>query len=467
MFEGISGSNLTALYIDSAIFFLGILCAIVLINKVITGVFFRYFFYIYTVITFSIFNIFVKPVQDYLIPIPRTFIFYFKFGGFSLFDLFILSSTIIVITRYLFIGKKIKIQSSTINTYFIRDIIIYILGFIGAYTFTLAGGNVEWESHIRLFRGVCSSIVFVAVYYELTSRIDSYRSARKILNFLLILNLINLISELISGILLRDLTWQRAGHSVFMIDQTNSSLLMIYLPILLVRVPLFSNLSRFVALVSVILLYLDYHKISYLHTGLGVLLIIIIGIFSKRRIPKIISSLSPFIIGAFVVGLVIFSDAKTDDKRTREGQIDGVMTTFAKHPLSYIWGIGVGGMFPRQKLTEDGGEIRAIDLAKFGNEQSTIQIPFLFQLKEAGFLAVCLVLGIFFLHFKRALFLVKIHWFLAVGFAFQIIAAITNRGTIEIDPQAVINFLVAYLNMAVVFSTIRYDSSTKYRVLQI
>lgn len=42
------------------------------------------------IVTFSIYNIYVKPVQDYLLPIPRTYIFYQKIvAGLSIYDFFL------------------------------------------------------------------------------------------------------------------------------------------------------------------------------------------------------------------------------------------------------------------------------------------------------------------------------------------------------------------------------------------
>ena len=99
--SSISDKIVQLLIYDSLIFFLALIIAIIYISKNHKGTE-KYIFYSYLIITLSITNIFIKPVQDYLIPIPRTFIYYYKFfAGLSTFDIFIITSFIYICIKYL------------------------------------------------------------------------------------------------------------------------------------------------------------------------------------------------------------------------------------------------------------------------------------------------------------------------------------------------------------------------------
>ena len=84
----IGNELLKLVLIDSLILLIAIIISSIYISKKSIGKE-KIALYIYMIVTFSIYNIYVKPVQDYLLPIPRTYIFYQKIvAGLSIYDFF-------------------------------------------------------------------------------------------------------------------------------------------------------------------------------------------------------------------------------------------------------------------------------------------------------------------------------------------------------------------------------------------
>ena len=92
--------------------------------------------YIYMIVTFSIYNIYVKPVQDYLLPIPRTYIFYQKIvAGLSIYDFFSIGLCGMLLIRYFILKRDKGIFKQSNVIMWIEEMYIYWFYLLGDFIF--------------------------------------------------------------------------------------------------------------------------------------------------------------------------------------------------------------------------------------------------------------------------------------------------------------------------------------------
>jgi len=450
MFEGLEDEVLSKIYIDSIIYIIGVTIGLILIFKRYRS-YLRYYLIFFLIITFSGFNIFIKPVQDFNIPIPRTVIYYLKIiSSASLYDIYIFGAFLFVLFKYLKQKRNPFRKNDFLSLLYLRDIIIFIIGILGSILYQKYGGEVEWSVINRQLRGMLTGLVVLYSVQKVITDVTDESEMYKLLNTLSVLTLINIISEILSAMILRGITWERGGHSIFMIDSVNTYLLMIYGAILFVNSKWNNKLFKLTGLLIVILLILDFYKITYLQLGLTIAIFVFAAIVGFSVLPRRIALVFPlFIIGFSIFLMQLFAPNTTNTValQTRAGQLDGVYEAFDKNPQNILIGIGPGGLFKKQTLTEDGGEIKAIEIenTKFANLQYAFQVPFFFQIKQAGIIGGILTIAFFIMQMRRGFKLIKIHWYLACIMFIIAITCLTSEGISYPDPQVAVYYGMAYL----------------------
>jgi hypothetical protein len=451
MYNTLSGEVLQKLIIDSVFFYFGLLIALLIVCKRYQGQL-RYCLIMYVIVTFSAFNIFIKPVQDYLIPIPRTFIFYYKvFDRLSLYDIFLLIVIAIITVKY--ISKKHNNNSKYIHkgilyAHFYRDIILFFLSLLGGLVYLYVGGEVDWTVHIRIVRVFLSAIVIMHFIPYFIRKIDSCEKAQKLISTLSFLTLINMLSEFVSSFFLQGISWERGGHSVVFFDQTSANLIMIYLPCILVPYKSLDKMTRFTSIIVTSLIFYNYIKTSYLWSGLVLLSMGILGL-KYNKLPKRVLYIYPLFIIAMILYINFFISSSGNDKMTRVGQFESYIETIQKkNSILYITGVGDGGLFKRQNITEDGGEIRAMDLDKNETVQFAFQLPFLIFFKRAGIIGIICVLYIFIYSFHKSSKWIFVSWYVTTCALFMTIVSFAGGGIMGGgDPQGAFIWGAAYLYM--------------------
>ncbi|MDR2011217.1 MAG: hypothetical protein LBQ22_12130 [Bacteroidales bacterium] len=444
----LSGDTFDKIFIDSILFFVGLLLGLLIVCKRFKGGI-KYCLIIYTIITFSVFNIFIKPVQDYLIPIPRTFIFYYKiFNSLSIYDIFLLVVIIPIMISFIINLKRqvSHIYKGILYVNYYINIILFLVGITGSLIFVNVGGEVDWSVQIRAARGFLSGILIMYSISYFVKKINSITDAKKIISTLSLIILINFLSEFISSFYMQGISWERGGHSVVFFDQTSALLIMVYLPCLLVPYKNLDKITKITSLIVVSLILYNYIKSSYFSSGI-VLFLIGIGGF-KYKFPKRVLYVYPFLSFAFISYCLFFIFSSSEDaKQTRIGQFESYMKTVNQKPVAYIAGTGEGGLFERQTTTEDLGEIRAMDMENNETKQHAFQIPVLSFFKKTGIIGIICVLWLFLYSLRKSFKLISAGWYFTSCAIFMSVTSLLNGCLMSNDPQGAFIWGTAYLYM--------------------
>ncbi|MCS3313107.1 hypothetical protein NXX38_14730 [Bacteroides sp. BFG-637] len=200
----IGNELLKLVLIDSLILLIAIIISSIYISKKSIGKE-KIALYIYMIVTFSIYNIYVKPVQDYLLPIPRTYIFYQKIvAGLSIYDFFSIGLCGMLLIRYFILkrDKGIFKQSNVIMWIWRRDVYILVLSFGGFYLYMLTGNPTDYMIQLRTLRGVITGFICVYITMLILKKYDKEQDIRRLLSILFFLNFMNVLSQVISSFFL-------------------------------------------------------------------------------------------------------------------------------------------------------------------------------------------------------------------------------------------------------------------------
>lgn len=387
------GGTASLLSLDAIIFSIGILIALIYIFKK-TLKKERKWYILYTAITFSSMNIFIKPVHDYLIITPRTFLFYMKFMNyFSPMDIIFM---ILFIGVFIDIYKKRrlgKLQIFTDNFFsqiFKRDILLFTISFVGFFIFWVDNGEVDIKVQLRSVRLFLYGIPLYYLFEAIQVRLWSINDIRRTIEAFYVLNFINMLNQSISAYFLSNITWERNGWSACFLDQIDIRIYFVVIPFLLCPLFFVSRKILYMNVFIFILLLRIYMKSFYLVVGLSIIVIAFMSLFQGKIKRKI------FVLfcGAFV-GVLLFLGYIAQEKAilTRQGQLDMLFGMYEQHQACSIFGVGFGGMIKHQEVTEDGGEIRAIDAEQMKNNYTTtFQVPFFSFLKTCGIFGLFLTI---------------------------------------------------------------------------
>ena len=109
---------------------------------------------------------------------------------------------------------------------------------------------------------------------------------------------------------------------------------------------------------------------------------------------------------------------------------------YEKHKACSIFGVGFGGMIKHQELTDDGGEIRAIDVEQMKNNYTTtFQVPFFSFLKISGVVGLFLTIFMFCSIAKKSFQYNRKNLFFSVMSVIFIINYFMNFVFCAADPQ--------------------------------
>lgn len=435
--------------IDSLILLIAIIISSVYISKRSIGKE-KVALYIYMIVTFSIYNIYVKPVQDYLLPIPHTYIFYQKIvAGLSIYDFFSIGFCIMLFIRHFILKKDKNIfrQSNVIMWIWRRDIYILILSFLGFYLYMMAGNPVDYVIQLKTLRGVITGFICIYVTMAILIKYNKEQDIKRLLSALFFLNLINVLSQVISSFFLQSISWQRGGHSVVLLDQSESYMTLFLLPLIIIKNKIVPKWMVFTAYVIILLQVYNYVKALYLNAALLLILLVVIGFF-RGKISRRIMNFSVLIGIAVFIFALFFINSSKGDKMSRVGQNNSLMVAFQKNPINIIFGIGDGGLIAKQTMSEDGGERRIIDSEneKYSQYQTEYQVPYMGTLKTSGILGMIFVVYYFILLLKLTFRVQqKYGWYYCAAMGLFLIVVSIGRLMIISEPQIPIFVCEAYI----------------------
>lgn len=463
--SSISGAVLQLLFYDSVLFFTALIISAFYIYKHHRGTE-RYVFYIYLIITLSITNIFVKPVQDYLIPIPRTYIYYYKlFAGLSIFDILIIVIFCYICIKYLSRIKyrRIFFSCNLLTKIFKCDSILLSLSFVGFGVYMLGDNPIDYVTQIRCCRLILNIIVVVFIAQIVINKYTSDKDIFRLISTLFFLNFIVYFSEFLSSFFIKEICWERAGHKVSLLDQTGAGMALIYVPFILCKTPYLKRWMSLSAYFFLALLVYNSYKTWLLAIGITTFIMIYFGLLTGK-IQKRLFLFS--LIGILSVSLFVVSVSQSESNsvNTRKGQNEMLYKTFKENLINVICGIGHGGMIRKQTITEDGGETRAIDLEN--NESAkyvtTYQVPFFNIIKFSGIIGMLVCINLFILMLKNSFSIIKYGWYFSYCIAFMAVMLLLGTRLFYSDPQMSIYYVEAYVVFKLLLQRqIRIIDSTK------
>lgn len=424
---------------------------------------------IYMIITFSSYNIYIKPIQDFLIPIPRTYIFFKKIiGSLTLYDIFISVVFIKVIWKMLkYRGERALFYSNnSLSLILKREIILTLISYLGLIFFVLANQPVDFTSQLRTFRGIMSGIVFVYFTFKV---LDNYKNPRDCIRFITIIMVIdfsNIMSQFISTFFLGDILWQRGGHNVVLYDQTEGQLFFSYLPFILIKNRIIPKYIKWMAIIVVCLNIYNVPKTIYLYSGLAVVISVLVGLI-KGKMPRRLAAIGMFSLVIIAIFFVSFAMGSSNSKLSRLGQANSLFSVFEKNPVNFFFGIGDGGLFPRQTMSEDAGEIRAIDIESIENSglQGSVQTRYLSFMKTSGLIGLVYALVIFFRLLMRSFKLIKLNWLIFFFYVCWILYISGIMVLFRADPQCAIFTCTQYIVFVMLYKIYTYNEASSAKNL--
>lgn len=402
----LSGNLVNAVIADSIIFILEFL--LLLFWFYITPVkgVTRWFFFLYGVITFSSYNLYIKVIQDFNIPIPRTFLNKFKIvGPFYPIDILILVLFIYIVIKafksfYLIdLQAKWKLGVSI----FLINVFVFFVSSIGYFVYVVSGNPGDFVAQIRPVRGILLGAISIYFFTKILGSCRSQEKANQILKSFIIIDAINIAGEIFASRAFYDYLWERGGHKVILLDQADLYLAILYLPYLASLKK--NKLLAIASIILVILMFLNYVKAFIL-----LLPILIISLFITNLLAlKVDIKYSVYVLLVMLVGAYYFIDIANDKAitGTRAIQLSSYVADTSSKMTTFFIGIGPGGKYKVTKDTEDAGEIKEIDRNEMDSLQTEFQIPFFIYYKIAGILGLLIIAAPIISFFKKAVFYVR------------------------------------------------------------
>lgn len=390
--------------LDSIVFFITLIIGFLYVwrfnKKNNIGYSFLVLMFFYIICSYSSYNIMVKPIHDYNLAIPRTFIFHFKvFGPLVPLDILsVLALFFIIIRKLSSSNPRIFAMNSTVSIYVkymvLQGVFFAILSTVSFFVYIQSGGKGVITDQLISFRGIIYFIIFIYLFQLCTEKIkgiDFYT----LFKFFVIVDFINAVSGFISSVIYKDYVWSRYGMNISIIDQDDVYNFFTIYGLLLISFFLTKPLKRkmiyVLSIIIGVLVYANMYKYVFVVGAIYFIYDFVVNAL-KGRIAIIK-------LGAVAIALVFLAStvlmlSTSKSMNTRSGQISDYWEyTGSKFPAILI-GIGNGGQFYSPTDTDDDGEIKVID--KENNSASyrkSIQTPFVSFVKVVGPLGVIILMA--------------------------------------------------------------------------
>lgn len=358
-------------------------------------------FFAYATYTLFAYNVYIKGVHDFNIPIPHTFLNKVKAAG----PIYIIDILTICIIGHSIIQKlRPKSNKGDRSLIFISpwhsDLSIYLLSLLGFSLYAISHTQIDIQAQFRMLRGILIGYSLLYLFNRVlaNSKFEESRFSIQI-STLSYIDAINIVGQLGCAYLYQDIVWQRGGHNVIIIDQAIYLLSASYLPYLLARSgrPIFLGLM---AWITAALAAYNYIK-AYIFL-IPIFLTFYLAISSSSgRVKK------SWIYGT-ILGLTCFVPVilqLTSDKAisgTRGTQLNAYLQYISEDASAILFGSGFGGMYPVNIDTDDGGEIKAGDLSESSVFQTEFQVPLFIYFKLAGILAIFILAWQIYIYISQA-----------------------------------------------------------------
>lgn len=378
-----------AINIDNILFPLEILLVFYL-SRYVNGINSKILIIVYGLISISSYNIFIEYIKDYGVVIPRTFLFKYQVLG-SLNYLDIFSIIFLVFLNYRVIYSIV--DSGIAKLYFFKSFTILLISLLAVVIYYTNGGLIDWRFHFSQYRGIFLSLLFFYIFNNSKKDISNFDDLMRLFKLLIIIDFINILSEIILAPYFEHYLWGRGGHPVTTLDQSNSILAMSYLPVIFIGKRLGWLYLLFGYSIIGISLY-DYIKSFYIILPTFILLFLFINYFNKKiKFSTILIASIVFLLSSLFILPTILKDNSV--ATTRSIQINSYIKTIQESPISILIGTGYGSKYEVLSNEQDYGAINKIDRDLESNFQSEFQVPFLWYFKSTGILGILIVITCF------------------------------------------------------------------------
>ncbi|BEO36787.1 hypothetical protein SMQE08_08750 [Serratia marcescens] len=392
------------IFLDSVVFFITLIVVSVYVRhfnkKYKMGFAFLVLMFFYVICSYSSYNIMVKPIHDYNLAIPRTFIFHFKvIGPLVPLDILCVVTLLFIVLRKLSSASPTLISINSTVSVYVKYMVLQggffaILSTVSFFVYLQSGGKGVVTDQLISFRGVLYFIIFIYLFQLCSNRVkemDFYT----LFKFFVIVDFINAVSGFISSLIYKDYVWSRYGMNISIIDQDDVYNFFTIYAVLLVSLFLTKPLKRksiyLLSIIIGILVYANMYKYVFVVGAIYFIYDFVINAL-KGRIA--ILKLGAVAIAAVFLASAFLMLSTSKSMNTRSGQISDYWEyTGSKFPANLI-GIGNGGQFYSPTDTDDDGEIKVID--KENNATSyrkSIQTPFVSFIKVVGPLGIIVLFG--------------------------------------------------------------------------
>lgn len=394
---------------DSILFVISLIVAIIFVVKNSKSTF-RIFLIIYVLMTYSSYNIMIKPIHDYNIVIPRTALFHYKLISIlSIADVLMIVTFIIFMALYIKKGHIYTVKSKLLNIVYIgmiRDALVLIISSIGFFIYSqhVSSEYFSVADQFRNARGLIYITVFLFFTYSIL--IKNKLSFTRVFYIFLVIDFINLISGFIATLLYKNYVWQRYFMNVVVLDQDDTGITMFYATLIFIslylghkmRLPKFFYL---VILSATGLMILTFSKGFFLYLFLAFIFVIVLKAINKQDFRLQFLSFI-LIIGISSPAILYFSNSSAVS--TRVAQVDDYFKYIDKlnNKAYLLLGIGYGGRYKESDPSlYDAGSMKKIDIENYTGLRASIQTPVVGIIKEAGLLGLVIFLSFgFYLIFK-------------------------------------------------------------------
>lgn len=435
---------------DSFVFMIGILTSIwVLLRNTRLCKRLRPFGLLYIAGTHSSYNILVKPISDYNLVVPRTFLTHAKAAGsLSILDVMMVSVILVMVARWILSGfRSFRIPKEfrlvLVKDIYLAAISLFLFVVLSAQTGSPLGGEVSWYRQL---------VYYIALFY-LANRCLLYRGSLDLVQAFLAfvwIDLINLTCGLISTLIYGDIVWQRYLLNVTIIDQEDPLIALMYTLILIYMwirrsafgIPRAAVLACFLITA---LLIANFYKGTIAYILLFLPFTVLYFVLHRRKTFRPLVASLAIVPMAALFYWVFFIAFSATPLETRKGQFTDLTESMSSLGGAYsIVGIGNGTFYTRNYTDDDRGEARAIVLEESGDKAFIMQTPVLQIYKATGLPGLVLHTIVFLL---AGSFLVKkviTDHPLAVAGGYIILMQFALNFTF-LDPTGMVTFLVVKL----------------------
>lgn len=439
------------LFVEDSLVFLSaaLICLAVLWRRTRHCKALRPFGLLYIAGTLSSYNIMVKPVHDYNLVIPRTFLTHGKFVG----PLSVLDALMILglLLAWLWPGRT-RQRNSVVPKEF-RLILLKDLALAGLSlllflylmdrTASPLGGELAW------YRQIIYLVALFAVVDRFLQRHPPVDLLQVFVTFMWI-DAINLLSGYVSTLVYGDLTWQRYFLNVTIIDQDDVMIAVMY-PLILMC--MWVNKSRFQMSRTVIgfsllisaLLFANFYKGSIAYILLFLPFLVVYAWSKKRNTSRPMTATLAILPVAALFYWIFFVLSSTASLETRANQFSDLTAFMGSTGTAYpVVGIGNGTLYDRNSSDEDEGETKQIDQEENPNKASAMQSPGAQIYKAVGLPGLLLHAAALLLACSRMIRKVIVNHPIAVASGYLICMHFALN-FLFLDPTGVVAFLIVKL----------------------